>query len=65
MNADNWFLNLVHFETWSSVGSVRLSAHAEVLPATTRREQDAPTTFKTMVLKIDVVYLRLSACIGG
>jgi hypothetical protein len=33
-------------ETWS----------AGILPATTSREQDAPTTFKTMVLKIDVVY---------
>ena len=30
-------LNLVHFETWSSAG---------ILPATTRWEQDAPTTFK-------------------
>ncbi|MEH2383133.1 MAG: hypothetical protein V7K27_30325 [Nostoc sp.] len=30
-------LNLVHFETWSSAG---------ILPASTDREQDAPTTFK-------------------
>ncbi len=45
-------LNLVHFETWRSAGCIRLSDRAEVLPATKSREQDAPTTFKTMVLKI-------------
>jgi hypothetical protein len=33
------------------------------MSATTIREQDAPTTFKTMVLKRDVVYLLiLLAC---
>lgn len=30
-------LNLVHFETWSSVG---------ILPATTIWQKDVPTTFK-------------------
>jgi hypothetical protein len=39
-------INLVHFKTRSSAG---------ILPATKIWEQDAPTTFKTMVLKIDVV----------
>uniref|UniRef100_A0A2P0ZG85 Uncharacterized protein n=1 Tax=[Tolypothrix] sp. PCC 7415 TaxID=373957 RepID=A0A2P0ZG85_9CYAN len=28
-------------------------------PATTTREQDAPTTFKTIVLKIDVVCITI------
>lgn len=39
-------INFVHFEFWSSAG---------ILTTTKSREQDAPITFKAMVLKIDVV----------